>query len=94
MRNDFLSRDERALLGGREAIDGMSLVLAAAVAAVLRPEFEARALWNYRNTERTLCFLVRPRAWWDALRSTQPRAYERIFLGDDDLPCDFTFERA
>jgi len=48
------------------------------LSALLQPDYEMR---TFRCTEDsdTQGFLIRPKAWWDAYRSTHPKQYAEIF---------------
>ena len=67
------------------------LDLAAAIASVLPPEFEARAFRRTLDSD-THCYLVRPQAWWEAFRAELPARYEAIFAVPSELPNRFAPE--
>lgn len=64
------------------------LDLAAAVAAVLPPDFEARAFRESLGGD-THCYFVRPTAWWQRLRADCPERYRRVFAEPSMLPGRF-----
>lgn len=64
------------------------LELAAAIASVLPPEYEAHAFASTLDSD-THCYLVRPRAWWQQFRRAFPGPYGTVFADDSKLPSAF-----
>ena len=64
------------------------LDLAAAIAAILPPRFEARAFRMSLESD-THCYFVRPGAWWDAFRAQHGERYREIFAEPSELPDRF-----
>lgn len=64
------------------------LDVAAAIAAVLPPDFEAHAFRGSLESD-THCYFVRPTAWWDQFRADFPQRYRRIFAEPSLLPGRF-----
>jgi hypothetical protein len=64
------------------------LDVAAAIASILPPEFEARALADTLGDD-TQYYFVRPAAWWDGFRRAYPQRYRRLFAEPSMLPSRF-----
>jgi hypothetical protein len=67
------------------------LDLAAAIATILPPDFEARAFRESLESD-THCHLVRPCAWWDAFRANHRERMRAIFAEPSELPERFEVE--
>jgi hypothetical protein len=69
------------------------LDVAAAIARLMPPDFEAHA---FRATvaSDTHCYLVRPRAWWDAFRARHSARHDLLFAAADELPDRFVLTGA
>jgi hypothetical protein len=69
------------------------LDVAAAIAQLLPPDFEAHA---FRATlaSDTHCYLVRPRAWWNAFRGRHSERHDLVFAAADELPDRFVLKGA
>ena len=76
---NYAGREGTVILPERRAVNAFHVVLL--LADVLAPDHEVRV---FRATagDDTPCFLVRPAAWWDALRTGHADVFEGVF---DDL---------
>lgn len=75
----FAGRERAVVLPERRAVNAFHVVLL--LADVLAPEHEIR-VFRVSAGDDTPCFLVRPAAWWDALRTGHAEVFEGVF---DDL---------
>ena len=75
----YAGREGAVILPERRAVNAFHVLLL--LADVLAPDHEVRV---FRATagDDTPCFLVRPAAWWDALRTGHAKVFEEVF---DDL---------
>jgi hypothetical protein len=69
------------------------LDLAAAIAAILPPDYEACVISETLDSD-THCYLVRPAAWWTEFRKTHAKECRSIFAKGADLPNRFKVKSA
>lgn len=69
------------------------LDVAAAIARILQPDFEAHAFEASVDSD-THCYLVRSGAWWDAFRAEHPRRFRALFCDPSALPDRFVVRPA
>jgi hypothetical protein len=94
-----VAEDEEVMVSSPHAVatvplDGeppWGLDLAAAIAVILPPDFEAHAFRHTLESD-THCYLVRPRAWWDAFRAKHAKRFREIFAEPEELPERFEVE--